>query len=241
MRAAALIHATAEEEAANLRRLGLRQPIAVIPNAVELPTADELSADSSRSKSTRTALFLSRVHPKKGLLNLIKAWHSLRPTNWELIIAGPEERGHRHEIERTIQRFGLEASIRFTGPAYGRDKAELFKRADLFILPTFSENFGIVIAEALSWGLPVITTKGTPWRMLEREGCGWWIDIGAESLGEALHQATALSDGERQAMGVRGRALVQREYTWPRIAQQMLTVYRWMIRGGPQPDCVRLD
>ena len=106
--------------------------------------------------------------------------------------------------------------------------------------PTFSENFGVVVAEALGHGLPVITTRGAPWADLETHGCGWWIDIGVEPLAAALRQAMALSDDERRAMGERGRAYVQR-YNWDVIAREMIHVYRWMLGHGDPPACVQVD
>ena len=108
------------------------------------------------------------------------------------------------------------------------------------MLPTFSENFGVVVAEALSHGLPVITTRGAPWADLETHGCGWWVDIGVEPLAVALRQAMALSDDERWTMGERGRAYVQR-YNWADIARQMADVYRWVLGQGTRPDCLHLD
>ena len=108
------------------------------------------------------------------------------------------------------------------------------------LLPTFSENFGVVVAEALSHGLPVITTRGAPWADLETHGCGWWIDIGVDPLAAALRQAMALSDDERRAMGERGRTYVQR-YNWADIARQTIEVYRWVLGQGPRPDCVHQD
>jgi glycosyltransferase involved in cell wall biosynthesis len=123
----------------------------------------------------------------------------------------------------------------------GEAKTKLYRQADLFILPTFSESFGVVVAEALACGVPVITTKGAPWEGLLTHRCGWWIDIGVEPLATALRAATALSDEERREMGERGRRYVEREFSWPSIAEQMLAVYRWVLEQGDKPDCVVTD
>jgi glycosyltransferase involved in cell wall biosynthesis len=134
----------------------------------------------------------------------------------------------------------LDASVVFAGAVAGAQKAALYRDADLFVLPTFSENFGLVVAEALSYGVPVITTRGAPWADLETHGCGWWIDTGVEPLVAALRAATALTDSERQAMGERGRAYVQR-YDWDAIAAQTLALYRWVLGQGERPGFVRVD
>jgi glycosyltransferase involved in cell wall biosynthesis len=113
--------------------------------------------------------------------------------------------------------------------------------ADLFVLPTQNENFGIAVAEALANGIPAIVTRGAPWPALETEHCGWWIQSGIEPLFRALREATHLSDMERRCMGVRGRTLVRREYDWDRIAVEMRSVYEWVLTQGRRPHTIHLD
>ncbi len=238
LRTARVLHATSDMEALSLRALGLRQPIAVIPNGVETPP--DAGTEKPRT-GPRTALFLARVHPVKGLLNLVKAWSQLRPSGWRAVIAGPDEGGHRAEVEAAVQAAGLAGQFLFAGPVEGRAKWDLFHGADLFVLPTFSENFGVAIAEALACGVPVITTKGAPWQVLRSHQCGWWVEIGAEPLAEALQAAMGLPEAERRAMGHRGRGLVAQHYLWPGVAARMLEVYRWMLGRGSRPDCVVLN
>ena len=120
----------------------------------------------------------------------------------------------------------------------GEEKDILFRDADLFILPTFSENYGVVVAEALSYGIPVITTKGAPWEGLVSYHCGWWVDIGVEPLAKALREAVSLSGYERRAMGARGRQLVEARYAWSSVAMDMKAVYEWTLGGGRAPSCV---
>jgi glycosyltransferase involved in cell wall biosynthesis len=145
--------------------------------------------------------------------------------------------------------------VTFGGPRYGDEKVAVMQAADLFVLPTHSENFGIVVAEALACGVPVITTKGTPWGELEKcvnallrycvnkaitqsgnqafhaERAGWWIDIGVEPLARALVEAMGLTDEERRAMGENGRRLVEAKYQWPRIAGEMEKVYEKCVNA----------
>ena len=234
--------ATAEMEYEHLRRLGLHQPVAVIPNGVTLPATNPLSMapDGRPGDRERVALFLSRLHPKKGVLELVRAWSQLAPVGWRLRIAGPDEGGHGGEVTRLVGQLGLAAIIDYVGPMEDEAKAALYREADLFVLPTFSENFGLVVAEALAAGVPVITTRGAPWADLETYGCGWWIETGVPPLVLALREAMALSDAERRAMGERGRAYVRR-FDWEVIAGQTLDLYRWLLGQGDRPDCVQLD
>ena len=237
LHAAAVLHATAPAEAQNLRGLGLRQSIAVIPNGVDVPS--ETATLASRDGAPRRALFLSRVHPKKGLPLFLDAWAEVRPSHWELLIVGPDEDGHRAELEGQAARLGIAGDVHFRDAVADDAKWDLYRSADLFVLPTHSENFGVVVAEALAAGVPALTTVGAPWQDLRDHGCGWWTEIGVRPLAEALRDAVSRSDAERAAMGARGRALVAEQYGWPRIAQQMLAVYEWTLGRRPTvPSCI---
>jgi glycosyltransferase involved in cell wall biosynthesis len=233
-RASILVATSAQEEHA-IRRAGLRLPIAIIPNGIDLPP-ETMAVNKS---GTKMALFLSRIHPKKGLLNLVAAWAKTRPEGWTIVVAGPDEGGHRRDLESAIHRAGVGDQFVFAGPVAGEEKADLYRNADLFILPTFSENFGLVVAEALAYGVPVITTKGAPWEGLVAHGCGWWIDMNVEALASAIRKATNLSAETRQAMGERGRRYVQSAFAWSRIAHEMMSVYMWVLGQCERPACVQ--
>jgi glycosyltransferase involved in cell wall biosynthesis len=235
---AGALRATSDMEADNIRSAGFNNPIAVVPNGVVLPDPPELSPRPS-SRPVRRALFMSRIHPKKGLMNLIAAWKQLQPRGWELDIVGPDEKGYAYEVRAAIAASGLEDSIRVIGPVWGAERFHYYWEADLFVLPSFSENFGLVVAEALACDVPVITTKGLPWEDLERNHCGWWIEIGVAPLVEALRAATEMSDSQRSEMGARGRRLIAEHYNWDSSAKKMTDVYRWLVGKGAQPDCVR--
>jgi glycosyltransferase involved in cell wall biosynthesis len=233
---ASLLHATSCQEFFNLRNLGLKNPIAIIPNGVDLPMRFcEVSC------GVKTALFLSRVHPKKGLKNLIDAWAIAKPDGWRMIVVGPSDDNYLSELQCDVKNAGLSDVFQFVGSVSDVDKWKYYQDADLFILPTYSENFGIVVAEALSAGVPVITTKGTPWSELIEQECGWWVEIGVEPLVLALKEATSLSDAQRLDMGRRGRQLVKNNYSWVKIAEDMSMAYQWILNGGTPPACVRLD
>lgn len=233
LRSAAMFFATARDEATSIRRLGLRQPIAIIPNGIEIPIISPRGMKHHSKK--RQVLFLSRIHPKKGLIDLIDAWKATQPKDWQLAIAGPDEGGFLSVVKRHITESGLDASIKYIGSVNGEEKSDLFFNSDLFVLPTFSENFGIVIAEALAHGVPVITTKGTPWSDIDKHNCGWWIDIGQRPLSEALRLATSLPPEELMAMGRRGID-VAKKFGWNDIAEKSSSAYFWLLGGGAKPD-----
>lgn len=235
---AAVWHATCAAEAEEIRAFGIRAPIAIIPNGIDIPDRPERSLP--RQSSTRTLLFLGRLHPKKGLPDLIEAWSHLtseRP-DWILRIVGPDERGHREELEKLVQQGGIPRVV-FDGPVYGTEKEQVLQEADLFVLPTQNENFGLAVAEALAAGVPAIVSRGAPWPGLETERCGWWVECGAESLLSALREATALPDGERCTMGLRGHAWMAQEFSWDCIARQMLDVYAWLKGHSDSPAQVQ--
>jgi glycosyltransferase involved in cell wall biosynthesis len=227
---AALLHATAPAEAQNLRDLGLDAPIVVAPNGVPIP--DDYKKQVPPEGGVRTALFLSRIHPKKGLLNLMDAWASVEPDGWRLVVAGPDEGGHRAVVAERARAHGIQEEVSFPGSIPDDEKWALYRRSDLFVLPTFSENFGVVVAEALASGIPAITTVGAPWRDLDGHDCGWWIETGVDPLVQALADATTCTDEARLAMGRRGRKLVRTKYTWDAVAETLQSAYAWVLGTG---------
>lgn len=227
LRRATAIHATSAVEREWIEQyIGGGQRIAVVPIGVEIPP---LATSAKPADRTRQVLFLGRLHPLKGLDVLLDAWRVAGGSvpefgRWQLMIAGPDEQGTRAALERQARRDGL-SNVRFTGPLYGEHKARALAGADLFVLPSRSENFGIVAAEALAAGVPVITTKGTPWREIHGS-CGWWVDVAADPLASALREAMNLGDDERAAMGERGRSLVEAKYRWASVGRALAELYR---------------
>ncbi len=235
-----LLHATSEAEYDQIRSAGFSTPVAVIPNGVDLP--DMLATDTDDGSPFRTLLFLSRIHPTKGLDRLLQGWAEMehRFPNWQLVIAGRGEDSYVSEIHRLSRQLGL-TRVFFPGPLYGGDKANAYRNADLFVLPTHSENFGMVVAEALSHGCPAIVGRGAPWAGLETENCGWWVDITIDALVDSLSVAMSLSSHELQTMGLRGRTWMERDFGWNSIALKMIGAYQWLFEGGDPPAWVRLD
>jgi glycosyltransferase involved in cell wall biosynthesis len=219
---AQFLHATAAQEKQNLDRYDLAVPSGVIPNGVDLP---DMAQPPCRSSEERTALFLGRISPVKGLPNLIEAWARLRPPGWRLRIAGPDEAGQRAALEYAAERADLRDVISFSGALDGEDKRAAFLNADVFVLPSHSESFGMAVAEALAHGVPVLTTTATPWVDLSARGCGWSVAPTAEGLTEGLRLATALAPAALRAMGAKGRNWMQADFSWPAIAERFLALY----------------
>jgi glycosyltransferase involved in cell wall biosynthesis len=234
---ATALHATSDLELDEIREVGIEVPVAVVPNGVDVPAS--VPPVPTAAARTRRVLFLSRIHPKKGLENLIEAWRVARPEGWELVIAGPDEGGYRSALERRARGLDPGPAVVFMDEASDRSKWDLYGSADIFVLPTLSENFGVVVAEALASGVPVITTRAAPWELLTDGHCGWWTDVGVEPLAAAIGEAARMGDEERRAMGARGRRLVAERFGWPAIARRMLSVYRWLAGQAGEPDCVR--
>ena len=235
LHSASMFIATANQELESIRSLGYRQPIAVIPNGVDVG----LPAKRDSKVGLKTILFLSRVHPIKGLLDLVEAWALARQPGWKIVIAGGDEGGYRAIVEALIQAKGLQSDFEFTGFVDGARKQACFDDATLFVLPTYSENFGIAVAEAMANELPVITTTGAPWRDLVEHRCGWWVAPGVRGVTGALIEAMACSPEDLRAMGHRGRQLVIDKYSWSQIGTTGLEVSDWLLnQSSPKPAVV---
>jgi glycosyltransferase involved in cell wall biosynthesis len=170
----------------------------------------------------------------------LEAWAALDSPGWLLQLAGPDEGGHLAEVQQRIAALGLAGRVQYLGSVDDAQKAKLYEDADLFVLPSLSENFGVVVAEALSHGIPVIATRGTPWQGLERHCCGWWVDPTVEGLSVALRDALQQQPAQLRDMGMRGQ-IYSREFNWTKIALQTAEVYRWVLGQGGRPDCVKMD
>jgi glycosyltransferase involved in cell wall biosynthesis len=187
----------------------------------------------------RTVLYFGRLHPRKGVDVLLRAWAQLarRPAD-RLVIAGVGSDGYRSALAALALELGLNDSIVWGGAVSGTAREALFARATVVVLPSAYENFGLVIAEALARGVPVIATQGAPWASLVEERCGWWIAAGAEPLASALSDALTRPDIELRAMGERGRRFARARFRWESAASAMRDLYEWLAGWRPQPAFV---
>lgn len=217
------LHATAESEKENLLKLGYNRNIEVIANGIEV---DSIAIKPSW-KRNRQILFLSRIHVKKGIEFLLEAVAMLkeRLQGYTVYIAGEGDAAYIDQLKTKAQSSGIGQLVKFCGGVYGDEKWRLFRQADVFVLPTYSENFGIVVAEALASGTPVVTTQGTPWEELQTYRCGWWTEIGTQPLVDALNGFLSLDEQELEAMGENGRRLVEEKYSVKNMAEAMVRLY----------------
>jgi len=217
------LHATAISEKENLLKLGYNNQIEVIPNGIEI---DKICLKSNWERKKKI-LFLSRIHVKKGIEFLLEAIALLKNKleGYIIEIAGEGDKDYIIQLKQKTTELHIDSFIHFCGGVYGNQKWELFQEADVFVLPTFSENFGIVVAEALASGTPVITTKGTPWEELETAHCGWWTEIGTQPIVNALNKFLQLTDSELENMGRNGRKLIEQKYSSQKMAKDMIELY----------------
>ncbi|QDV69509.1 Mannosylfructose-phosphate synthase [Rosistilla carotiformis] len=230
---AALIHATSTAEREDCLQRGLRSPVHVIPNGCELPSTAVLQRRPKSlpvSDGQPFAIALGRVDPVKGLDTLIDAWEIAAPRSWRLLIAGPGNPEHVDSLRRRIANAGLSELVHWIGPLEEGDKWAALRAASFLVNASKSENFGMAIAEALACETPVIATQGTPWDIVERERCGWWVEGTIGGVATAIRLASAKSEVQLREMGQRGRCLVSKQFDWSSVASKMLACYEQAMR-----------
>jgi poly(glycerol-phosphate) alpha-glucosyltransferase len=247
LRGAACLHALCDAELEAIRAYGLHNPVCVIPNGIDLPDGQAVAAPDWQSllpKSARVLLYLGRIHPKKGLVNLLQAWamakhRSVDEGTWVLVIVGWDQGGHEAELKSLATSLGISSSVFFVGPQFNEAKQASYASADAFILPSFSEGLPMVVLEAWAHSLPVVMTPQCNLPEGFAAQAAIKIETEAASIADGLNSLLALPDQDRLALGVRGRQLVEDRFTWPQIAVQMLAVYRWVLGQGEKPPCVK--
>lgn len=244
---AACIHALNPAEEKAIRDFGYTGPVCVIPNGVELPTGDGAPGPApwwtKTAPEKRTLLYLGRIHPKKGLLNLLKAWGQLGPEllkTWRLVIAGWDEHHHLLTLRRMAQALRIESTVLFPGPLYGEDKKGAFHYCNGFILPSLSEGLPMVLLEAWAHGKPVLMTPQCNLPEGYEADAAIRIEPTPESIAEELRRFMALGDPERDRIGANGCTLVARRFAWPAIAAEMAVIYRWLAGETHRPAIATL-
>jgi glycosyltransferase involved in cell wall biosynthesis len=244
---AACIHAFNEVEVAAIRAFGLRNPICVIPNGVEVHAgnvADRTppwAADLAGGR--KVLLYLGRLHPKKGLSILLRGWKEAfkRESDWVLVIAGWDQGGHRGELEQLACELKITDSVHFAGSLFGEERESAYQNANAFVLPSLSEGQPLVVLEAWSHARPVLMTPQCNLPEGFEKGAAIRMNTTVEGAAEGLGKLFALEESALQEMGRRGRDLVIANFSWSQIASQMFAVYNWLLGRSATPDCVLLD
>ncbi|MCA9073892.1 MAG: glycosyltransferase [Planctomycetaceae bacterium] len=249
LRRAECIQVNTESEIDGVRQYGLTCPIAVIPNGIHLPDFEALPSREAfdefvpQARGKHIALFMARLHQKKGLGHLIPAWSEVMRSSpnhaWHLVLAGPDN-GFEISARRLVKEVGCAEHVTFTGGLNGEHKRAALSAADLFVQPSFSEGFSMSIIEAMACRLPVLMTPDCNFIAAADAGAARLVDPTVESTTDGLLHLMSLSDAERQLMGERGHELIANRYTWDRVAQQTLGLYRWLINGGSSPEFIRI-
>ncbi|MDA8528926.1 glycosyltransferase [Opitutaceae bacterium] len=220
-------HATSNFEADAIRAQGFNQPICVAPNGVRIPTAeqDNIAIDHWVKReplinSRRVALFYSRFHSKKRIIECIDTWSEQAAPDWILLMIGIPDQFGVDELRAYVLKSGAQGRVRIFD---GTHRPPPYAVADLFLLPSHSENFGMVVAEALANRVPAIVTEGSPWEQLSSQHCGWFVPW--SKYGETLAHALKRSPQEFKTMGENGRSLMISEFGWEKSAQSLLNFY----------------
>ncbi len=230
-------HATSFAEYKDIRRMGYRQPVAVIPNGMDIP-----SGFIKQPAEIKTLLFLGRIHPIKGLDILLNAWSIVQDKfpDWQLKIVGPDNYGYLKELQIIATSLRL-IKIIFQNAVYGEDKFKEYVNASVYILPSYSENFAMSVAEALAVGTPSIVTKGAPWEELNTYNAGMWVDTDVKSVADAIDVMLSKPDNELLQMGNNAKQLIQQNYSWDIIGNKINQMYDWILGRIVKPDFILED
>lgn len=256
LKKASCIFTTAEMEAQHVRDLGVNVPMSVIPNGIE---TDGYACRSSMDGIKKQILFLSRVHVKKGIEILIDAFKKVREESvefqdWSVVVVGNGEPEYVNSLKLKAESLGMQECVKIQPPVFGDAKTKLYQESSLFCLPSYSENFGMVIAEAMSCGVPTITTNGTPWQLLngdcstmgasldmlgENKKTGWCIDLSVDNLAKALKEAMSMPAEDLYEMGQRGSKLVNENFNYRSVAEKTKSLYGWIVSKENKPNFVQ--
>lgn len=239
---AKFIHGLTQSEARDIENYGVKCPIFVIPNGVSHQYLNKYSEYNKKSSDEKKKLlYLGRIHPKKGLSILIKAWKLFQvkvkgAEAWSLEIVGWDQVDHEEQLKRLVTDYSLDDSVKFSGPLFGEDKNKALSYADAFILPSLSEGLPVSVLEAWAFKLPVLMTKEC--NLSEAYGINAAIEICPEesSILSGLTKLIDLSDHELGLIGENGYNLVRDKYTWERVAEQFMRVYKWSLDQKKMPE-----
>ena len=248
LRNAACIHAVCRSEAEAFRDYGLKNPICIVPNGIDLPQKGYACLPTWADRiepGRKVLLYLGRLHLKKNIHNLLRAWALLQQNNvqeiaqWALVIAGCDNGdGYEEEMKEIASGLNGNGKVCFVGPQFFEDNEACYYYSQAFILPSFSEGMPMVVLKAFAHAKPVLMTPKCNLPEGFNASAAICIEPSAESIASGLRQLFEMSDTDRHAMGLRGRKLVEERFTWPKVASHMWHVYEWVLGGGTPPPTV---
>jgi len=244
------LQAVSAKEAEGVRRSGLGNPIAVISNGVLPPEEAALCSARQEARALNLpagieqyVLFLGRLHPRKGTAALVQAWRELAHAfpACGLVLAGPDQDGHRAQLECLLARDGAADRAWLPGLVTGPLKAALLAGCEALVLPSQSEGFSVAVIEAMAYARPVVISEACNFPEVAQAGAGLICSTDPSALAKTLAGLLAAPEEQRRRMGVAGRRLVAERYSWDKLAHTLRDVYLWLLGDGPRPDCVRMD
>ena len=218
------LHVTSKQEAVESEVRILKAHATIIPNGVEIPAS--LPPREWLPDGRLRILYIGRLHPKKGIENLIRALAILKDETVTLTICGSGDTAYLGSLQKLTHQLLLDRCVFFAGHVDGENKVRAFMLADLCIVPSFTENFGMVVAEALAHAVPVIVSQGTPWAEVETRDCGLWVNNSPDNLASAICCIRKMTLPE---MGKRGREWMKNDFSWACIAEMMFSVYSRLV------------
>jgi glycosyltransferase involved in cell wall biosynthesis len=258
LKRAVCLRALCRSEAQSIRAYGLRQPVCIIPNGIELPEVqdarslgDKQACDEVKKNGKKMLLYLGRLHFKKGIANLLKSWASIKSaqsssahvpaSQWLLAIAGWDQGNYERELRRQAKEDGIEDSVLFLGPRYKDEKSACYRNCDAVVLPSLSEGTPMAVLEAWSYSKPVLMTPECNLPEGFAAEAAIRVETKPESIRQGLCALFEMSEGDRHGMGQRGLNLVSERFTWAKVASQMRDLYAWAIGGGPKPSTLEFS
>ena len=239
------IHALNFDEYKSIRFYGLSNPVAIIPNAINFPKLPRNYSQNKEEKKSKILLFIGRIHPKKGLGNLIKAWKIIANNNqlhgWTLVIGGWSQLNHESELKKECSKLNLNGSVKFVGPLFGAAKEKQLLKASAFILPSYSEGMPMAILEAWAYRIPVIMTKACNLSEAFELKAAIEVDTNPDSIAIGIQKIINANNSEICSIRKAAFKILKENYTWDNASKAMLSVYKWLLGKEKKPNCVMLD
>ena len=236
IRKAACIHVTCEQEMHHIRALGFTNPVAIIPN----PVPSSILTQPVPKAERVTFGYLGRLHPRKHVERILDALALLTPEErnlCEVVIMGDGESNYMSFLHKHAAQLHL-TNIRFMGFVEGIKKEKQLASLHALFVPSDFENFGMIVAEALRNGTPVFASAGTPWQILNEQGCGWWQAPTPDNMSAVMREVLTMPSKKLDEMGKIGQRLVAEQFSDQVVAQQMAKLYKWIVTKQNKPSFV---